>query len=140
MIAVPAALLSATVTILIVITYFYTSIPVGRMRGKHGIKAPATSGHPEFDRAFRVHMNTLEQMPIILPLLWLATLFFHTIGWLPALFGLLWIVGRIVYMIAYMADPVKREAGFGITIVADLALLILAVMGIANDWMAVLAG
>jgi glutathione S-transferase len=139
MIAMPATLMSAIVTVLIVLTYFYTSIPVSRMRGKHGIKAPAIGGHPEFERAFRVHMNTLEQMPIILPLLWLATLFFHTIGWLPAVFGLLWIIGRIVYMVAYMNDPAKRETGFGITIVADLALLILAIMGIANSWIAVTA-
>ncbi|HEY5347098.1 MAG TPA: MAPEG family protein [Rhizomicrobium sp.] len=140
MLAAPAALLSAIVTILVVLTYFLTSIPVGKMRGKHGIKAPATSGHPEFDRAFRVHMNTLEQMPIILPLLWLATIYFHGVGWLPAAFGVLWIVGRIVYMIAYMADPAKREIGYGLTMAADLGLLVLAVIGIVDSWMAVTAG
>ena len=96
MIASPDTSLSAAVTILVVLFYYFAGFSVSLMRGKHGIKAPATSGHPEFDRAFRVHMNTLEQMPIILPLLWLATLFFHAIGWLPAALGLVWIAGRIV--------------------------------------------
>lgn len=137
MIASPDTLLSAAVTILVVLFYYFASFSVARMRGKHGIKAPATSGHPEFDRAFRVHMNTLEQMPIILPLLWLATLFFH--GWLPAAFGLLWIVGRIVYRMAYMANPGSRTAGFVITNIANVGLLVLAAIGIVDSWMAVTA-
>jgi glutathione S-transferase len=137
MIASPDTLLSAAVTILVVLFYYFAGFSVARMRGKHGIQAPATSGHPEFDRAFRVHMNTLEQMPVILPLLWLATLFFH--GWLPAAFGLLWIVGRIVYRMAYMANPGSRTAGFVITNIANVGLLVLAVIGIVDSWMAVTA-
>jgi glutathione S-transferase len=137
MIASPDTLLSAAVTILVVLFYYVAGFSVARMRGKHGIQAPATSGHPEFDRAFRVHMNTLEQMPVILPLLWLATLFFH--GWLPAALGLLWIVGRIVYQVAYMANPGSRIAGFVITNIANVGLLVLAVIGIVDSWMAVTA-
>ena len=139
MIASPAVMLSAAVTILVMLIYWLAGFSVARMRGKHGIRAPATSGHPEFDRAFRVHMNTLEQMPIILPLLWLATLFFHSIGWLPAVFGLVWVVGRIVYRMAYMNDPGSRAAGFIITNIANVGLLVLATIGIVNDWMAVTA-
>jgi glutathione S-transferase len=139
MIASPAVLLSAAVTVLVVLIYWLAGFSVARMRGKHSIRAPATSGHPEFDRAFRVHMNTLEQMPIILPLLWLATLFFHTMGWLPAAFGLVWVVGRIIYGMAYMNDPSSRAAGFIITNIANVGLLVLALIGIVNDWMAVTA-
>jgi glutathione S-transferase len=139
MIASPATLLSAAVTVLVVLFYWLAGFSVARMRGKHAIRAPATSGHPEFDRAFRVHMNTLEQMPVILPLLWLATLFFHAIGWLPAALGLVWIVGRIVYRMAYMTDPGARAAGFVITNIANVALLVLSVIGIVNSWMAVTA-
>ena len=135
----PAIILSAAVTILVVLIYWLAGFSVARMRGKHSIRAPATSGHPEFDRAFRVHMNTLEQMPIILPLLWLATLFFHAIGWLPAALGLVWVLGRIIYRMAYMADPGTRTAGFVITNIANVALLVLAIIGIVNSWMAVTA-
>jgi glutathione S-transferase len=139
MAAVPATLLSALATILIVLAYFYMTFPVGQMRSKHGIKAPAMTGHPEFERAVRVHYNTLEQMPLILPLLWLATVYFHMVAWLPALFGLVWIVGRFIYRSAYMADPDTRSIGFGVTMLANLGLLIMAVVGIVQTWMAATA-
>ncbi|MDE1938222.1 MAG: MAPEG family protein [Alphaproteobacteria bacterium] len=130
----PADLLSAIVTILAVLLYFYMSIRVGQMREKHHIKAPATSGHEEFDRAFRVQMNTLEALPVFLPLLWLATVYFHAYTWLPAALGLVWVAGRVLYMTSYMADPDKRGVGFGIAAIAQLGLLIVAIVGIVQCW------
>lgn len=138
-IAAPAAVLSAAVTILAVLMLFYSSIPVGRARGKHGIKAPAMTGHEDMDRAVRVHMNTLEQFAIFLPLLWVATVYFTLIGWLAPAFGLLWIIGRFIYMQAYLADPAKRSTGFGITMLASLGLLVLSVIGVVMAWMATTA-
>jgi len=139
MFAMPATLLSAIVTILAVLFYFWTGWNVGRMRGKHGIKAPATTGHPEFECAYRVQMNTLEHFVIFLPLLWLATTYFRTWGWLPAVLGLIWIIGRILYINGYMAAPEKRETVFTIAAIALLGLLILSIVGIVQDWMAVSA-
>ncbi len=136
---VPADILSALVTVLALVLFFYMGIRVGGMRGKHGIKAPAMTGHPEMERAVRVHMNTLEQMIVFLPLLWIATTYWRVIGWVPALIGLVWIIGRVVYMNAYMADPDKRSAGFGITALSNLALLILSLWGIITAWMAATA-
>ncbi|MBI3758870.1 MAG: MAPEG family protein [Deltaproteobacteria bacterium] len=132
-----ATLLSAVVTVLIVLTYFYMSTTVAQMRGKHGIKAPAMTGHPEMERAVRVHYNTLEQMPVILPLLWLATTYFHMLAWAPALFGLVWIVGRFIYKSAYMADPDKRGTGFLIAGIATLGLLLMTIVGLVQSAMAV---
>ncbi|MGB8602432.1 MAG: MAPEG family protein [Rhizomicrobium sp.] len=123
-------LFSATITVLTVIIYFSFAVNVGRMRGKHGIKAPATSGHAEFERAFRVQMNTLEQLAVFLPLLWIATLFFTPLPWLPAAFGLVWIVGRVLYASLYMEDPAKRGPGFGLGALASLGLLLLSLIGI----------
>ena len=37
--------------------YVWASIPVGQARGKFGVKAPAVTGHPEFERAFRAHQR-----------------------------------------------------------------------------------
>ncbi len=139
MLITPAALLSAAATILALLVYLMTFWRAGKMRGQHKILAPATSGHPEFDRAYRVQMNTIEQLVLFLPLLWLATLYFHTIAWLPAAFGLVWSIGRIVYMQAYMADPSKRSLGFGIGALATVGLLILAIIGIVQSWMALSA-
>jgi glutathione S-transferase len=140
---VPADLLSAIVTILAILLYFYMSVRVGQMRVKHGVKAPATTGHPQFERTFRVHYNTLESLVVFLPLLWLATFYFtpafFTLAWLPAALGFAWIVGRILYMNGYMADPDKRGVGFGVASLAQLLLLILAIAGIVRVWMAISA-
>ncbi len=144
MLSAPATILSAAVTILAVLVMVYTFVLVGRMRGRHGIKAPAMSGHPEVERALRVQGNTLEQVVIFLPLLWVATLyfhapFFHLGGWLPAALGLVWCIGRMVYASGYMTAPEKRELGFMITALASLGLLILSVWGVVGAWMAITA-
>jgi glutathione S-transferase len=134
MAAFPATLLSAVVTILAIVLYIIMGIRTGRMRGKHNVNAPAVTGHPEFERAYRVQMNTLEQMPVFLPGLWLATIYFKTYGFLPALIGVIWILGRVLYMEGYMADPSKRGFGFGLSAVCQLLLLILAMAGIYMSW------
>lgn len=123
-------LLSAIVTLLAILLYMGLSLNVGRMRTKHRIVAPATAGHPAFERAFRVQMNTLEQMIAFLPLLWLATVYDTLQGWLPAGLGLIWLVGRILYAKSYMDDPKKRGPGFGLAALAQLGLLLLAAIGV----------
>jgi glutathione S-transferase len=135
----PADVLSAAVTILAVLFIFYTGINVARMRGKHKVDAPATTGPQEFECAYRVQVNTVEQAILFFPLLWVATGFFHGIGWLPALFGLIWVIGRFLYLQGYMAAPNKRSTGFMITILATAGLLILSLIGVVQSWMAVTA-
>ena len=115
MLAVPATLMSAVATILAILVCIVTLLFVARTRGMYGVAAPAMNGHPTFERASRVQMNTLEQFVIFLPSLWLATLYFHAIGWLPAALGILWSLGRLVYAVGYMAHPEKRHVGFGLT-------------------------
>jgi glutathione S-transferase len=133
----PATLLSAAVTIISILFVFYTGINVAQMRGRHKIAAPAVTGNPEFERAYRVQVNTLEQFVMFLPLLWLATAYFQPLAWLPAVFGLVWVIGRFVYLQGYMAAPEKRSTGFLITIVATTGLLVLSIIGIVQAWMAV---
>ena len=135
----PATLLSAAVTVLSIVFVFYTGVNVAQMRGRHKITAPAVTGNPEFERAYRVQVNTLEQFVMFLPLLWLATTYFLSAAWLPALFGLLWIVGRLVYMAGYMNAAEKRGTGFLITSLATAGLLVLSIVGIVQAWMAVSA-
>ena len=132
-----ATLLSAIVTVLSILFVFYTGINVARMRGKHKIDAPAVTGNPEFERAYRVQVNTLEQFVMFLPLLWLATSYFKMLPWLPAVLGLVWIVGRFMYMQGYMVAPEKRSMGFLVTSVATLGLLIVTIIGIVQAWMAI---
>ena len=130
---------SAIVTILVLALYFYMGSVVGRMRGRHNIVAPAVIGHPEFERAFRVHANTVEQLVLFLPLLWLATLLYSGLAWLPALFGLIFLIGRIIYMQIYMSDPQKRGPGILIGMVGVLGLLVLTIIGIVQVWSALSA-
>lgn len=134
--AAPVMLLTAGVTILAVICYMVTAWRVGTMREKHNIAAPAVAGHPEFERAWRVQMNTLEAMPVFLPVLWIAAVWFTRMPLLAPALGLVWIVGRIIYMQAYMADPSRRSLGFTISLLATIALLVLAIAGIIMSWMA----
>jgi glutathione S-transferase len=126
---------SALITIPVLLLYFYMGSVVGRMRGRHSIAAPATTGHPEFERAFRVHGNTLEQLVVFLPLLWLATILYQRgPAWLPALFGLIFLIGRVVYMQLYMLQPQKRGPGILIGMLAILGLLVLTIIGLVQDW------
>jgi len=134
-----ATIATAVVTILAILLYTWMGIRVGQMRGKHGVKAPAMTGHPEFERAFRVHMNTLEAFPVFFPLLWLSAAYFALWPWATPLLGLLWIVGRYLYMTGYMADPSKRSLGFNVALLAELGLLICTIIGLVQAWNAVTA-
>ncbi len=119
---------TAIVTLLAVLFYLYTGIAVAKARAKYGVKAPATAGHPDFERFFRIQMNTLEWMPIFLPSLWLFAAYVSDIA--AAVIGLLWILGRILYFRGYAAAAEKRGRGFGIQAVAAGILLLGAFSGI----------
>jgi glutathione S-transferase len=135
MMATAGTLMSAAVTVLAVLLGIYTMMLVGRMRGKHGVHAPAMTGAPEFERAFRVQMNTLEQVVLFLPVLWLATVYPVVSGYLAPGLGLIWIIGRVLYSLGYMAEAAKRSAGFLIAGVAVLGLLVLSIVGIVHAWL-----
>jgi glutathione S-transferase len=134
MLAIPSMLVTAGVTILAMIFYIVTAWRAGSRREKHNVAAPAVTGHPEFERAYRVQMNTLEAMPVFLPALWIAAYYFTKVPLLAPALGLVWIVGRIIYMQAYMADPSKRSLGFGISALSQIALLLLGIAGIVMSW------
>lgn len=112
--------LTALVTCLAILVYFLISFRVGKARQTYGIKAPAISGNPDFERIFRVHMNTLEWMPIFLPALWLFAIYVSDA--IAAALGVVWIVGRILYMIGYANAASKRGPGFAIQAIAAIIL------------------
>jgi glutathione S-transferase len=122
----------AVVTLLALVEYFFFSAQVARARGKAGLKAPAVVGDAIFERHFRVQQNTLEQLVIFLPSLWLFGLYVHAPT--GAAIGLIFIVGRFVYYRAYVADPGKRGTGFLIGEVAQGVLLVGALIGAVISW------
>ena len=100
---------------------------VGRARGKYGIKAPATTGHPIFEAWFRVQANSVEMLIAFLPALWLAAKY-----WSPgyaAITGVVYLVGRTLYAQGYVSEPNKRGPGFGLSFTAVTVLIIAALIG-----------
>lgn len=127
--------LPALVTLLAVLLMFGTAFAVGWARGRYKIAAPATSGHPAFERAFRVQMNTLEAVVLFLPTLWLAAS--YGFGFWAGLAGLVWVAGRIWYALAYLKEAGKRGAGFALGMIGWAAALVMAIIGLSR---ALLAG
>ncbi len=124
---------TALVTVLAILFYFYTGLRVAPARRKFGLKAPVMmTGNLEFDRIFRVQMNTLEWMPIFLPLLWLFAYYISDKG--AAALGVVWIAGRIWYMVSYTQAAEKRGPGFGVQAGVCIVLLIGALVGIINSF------
>ncbi len=123
--------LVALVTLAAMLIYLATVFGVGGARRKSGIRAPAMTGDPLLERAVRVQMNTLEWLPIFLVTLWLFDVFvpapYGPYG--AAGLGVVWIVGRYVYMTGYMADASKRSTGFMVQGLACLLLLLGAIGG-----------
>lgn len=119
--------LTTLITVVAICLYFYMGLRVGLARTKFNVPAPATTGDPTFERMNRVHMNTLESMPIFLPLLWLFASY-HSDA-IAAGLGLIWVIGRAIFMIGYTEAAGKRSAGFGIQALVNLILLIGTVVG-----------
>jgi hypothetical protein len=112
----------AIVTILALGQFILFSIQVGSMRGKHKIIAPAMTGHPEFERMFRVQQNTMEQLVVFIPALWI---FGHLVNSLwGAGIGLIFIIGRFIYRASYLKDPAARGPGFTITFIPTAVMLV----------------
>ncbi|TWT15545.1 MAPEG family protein [Reyranella sp. CPCC 100927] len=119
---------TAIVTLLAIAWYFFLATRVAGARGRFNVKLPATSGHPDFDRIFRVHQNTLEWMPTFLVPLWLCAIYWSDIA--AAAVGLAWIIGRVVYFAGYSKATEKRLPGFLIQTSACLLLFLGAAAGI----------
>ena len=112
----------AIVTILALAQFIFFSIQVGSMRGKHGVKAPAVTGHPEFERMFRVQQNTMEQLVAFIPALWIYAYLVNPF-WGAAI-GLVFIIGRFVYRASYVKDPDSRGLGFTLTFLPTAVMLV----------------
>lgn len=120
------------VTLVAVLQTLVFSMKVGAMRGEGGIKAPAMTGSEKFERANRVHLNTVEQLVLFLPSLWLALPVLHDN--IAAGIGAIWILGRLLYARGYMQDPVKRGPGMMLTFISTTILWLAAVVGAVSDW------
>lgn len=123
---------TAIVTLLAVAFYFFLATRVAVARVKFGVKHPATTGNPDFERLFRVHVNTLEWMPTFLAPLWLCALYLDDVA--AAGLGLVWLGGRVLYFVGYRKAVEKRLPGFFVQSTACFLLFIGAIAGIVMHW------
>jgi len=128
MIELKTLLFPSLVTVLTLILYFILTLNVGRARVKYKVPVPQTSGDADFERVFRVQQNTLEQLILFLPSLWLFALFVSPI-WGAGIGGL-WIIGRSLYAWGYYQAAEKRMIGFVMNVFSILVLLLGSLVGI----------
>jgi glutathione S-transferase len=116
------------VTALTLIVYQVLTVNVGRARMKYKIMPPAMSGDENFERVVRVQQNTLEQLVFFLPALWLFSVYVSPL-W-GAVLGAVWLVGRIIFAWGYYQAAEKRVAGFAISTLSGLGLVLGSLVGI----------
>jgi uncharacterized MAPEG superfamily protein len=126
------------VVLLALVEYIVFQALVGRARAKYGVRAPATTGHPVFERVNRVHQNTLESLVVFIP----AVLTFGcylSAHWAAGL-GVVFIIGRAIYAVGYFRDSEKRGPGAGITGITNVALVIGAIVGVVRALLSATGG
>jgi uncharacterized membrane protein YecN with MAPEG domain len=112
------------VVLVALLQYIALGIAVGMARGRFGIHAPATTGHPTFERLFRAHQNTLEMLVVFVPGVWLYGLYISQ-TWAMWL-GIVFVAARFLYIFQYVRDPKTREIG------AALSFLIVIILIVGN--------
>lgn len=123
----------AIVTLLIILQTLYFQIQVGIARGKYDIQAPHITGHEVFDRIYRVHQNTNEQLVMFLPAMWVCATYLNAT--VAAGAGAAFIIGRFMYGAGYVKAPEKRGPGFGIGFLALIACTLGALWGVVSGMM-----
>ncbi|MGH7033773.1 MAG: MAPEG family protein [Stellaceae bacterium] len=119
---------TAIVSLLAIALYFFFATRVAVAHRKFNVKLPAMAGNPDFERIYRIHMNTLEWMPTFLVPLWICAFFLSDA--VAAVLGLFWVVGRALYFAGYSKAVEKRRTGFFIQSTACALLFIGAIAGI----------
>ena len=114
---------------LALLEYVVMAALVGRAREKFGILAPTMTGHPDFERVIRVHLNTLENLIIFVPAVWIFASYVSAL-W-AAILGFVFVVARAVYAVGYLRAAEKRSIGAAVTGLVDLVLVVGGLIGLA---------
>ncbi|HSC14067.1 MAG TPA: MAPEG family protein [Gammaproteobacteria bacterium] len=116
--------------VLALVEYMVMGALVGFARAKYKIAAPALTGHPDFERTNRVHVNTLENLIIFIPSVWIFGTYLSEL-W-AAILGFLFVGARAIYAIGYLQAAEKRSVGAGITGMVEIALIAGSLIGLAR--------
>lgn len=117
----------AIVLVLVLLQYSIFAFQVGSARAKYGVNAPAVTGHEVFERYYRVQQNTLEQLILFIPGIFLFAVYVHDLT--AAGLGLVFFVGRLIYSKAYISDPKSRGIGFILSFLPAQILLLGGLVG-----------
>lgn len=121
------------VTVLALMQYMYFGIQVGGAHQKFSIKAPSMSGDPQFDRVYRVHQNTLEQLIVLIPALWMYAHYVNP--YWGAGMGAVYLIGRFIYRAEYIKDPASRTLGFSLSFLPGAIMSIWVLVVVALKYM-----
>jgi glutathione S-transferase len=119
--------LIAIVSGLALLQVFIFAFQVGKARGIYGVNAPAISGNENFERMFRVHQNSIEQLVLFIPAIWIFG--YYVSAEIGAGLGVVFIIARQIYKSAYIGDPKRRAVGFGLSALSMMILLIGGMIG-----------
>jgi len=117
------------VILLAIAQYMVLGGLVGRARVKYRVRAPATTGDEAFERVFRVHQNTLENLVIFIPAVWIFGAYLNPM-WAAGL-GVVYILARGIYARGYIAAADKRGLGAGISGFTTVVLVLGGLVGVA---------
>ena len=115
------------VTALALLQFMVFGFKVAKARGRYGVAAPAVAGNQIFERYFRIQQNTLEQLIVFLPGLYLFSHYYSPP--VAAALGVVYLIGREIYAMTYVKDPKKREAGYVLTVLPMTVLILGGLFG-----------
>lgn len=109
------------IIILVALTQFtFFAIRTGLARITYGVKAPSTAGHETWERLYRIHQNTMEQLIVFIPGMVIFAMYVsETWALLPSI---VFIVGRRLYSFKYLKDLASRVTGMALTFLHTIGL------------------
>jgi glutathione S-transferase len=116
------------IVLLALLQYVWFTVRVGTTRGKYNVNAPHCEGNETWMRLNRIHLNTMEQLVVLIPATY-AFAYYTSPTWV-LLPGAAFIIGRFVYSAEYVKDPKSRSPGMGLTLAANATLIIGSLIGL----------
>ena len=98
----------------------------GVSRPKYNVPVPKTTGHEIWERIFRVHQNTMEQLVVFIPGM-LAFTYYVSQMWAVGL-GVCFILFRQYYSYMYIKNPPDRK--FPLSFFVNVILVLGSLIGV----------